>query len=79
MSIMVVINALIVYGFAFLPDTSLTVWTITDNLAVKFQQDGLSRFFSCLIASVWALVVHFTRLNISSTKAQKNGIWRFIP
>ena len=56
MSIMVVINALIVYGFAFLPDTSLTVWTITDNLAVKFQQDGLSRFFSCLIASVWALV-----------------------
>ena len=59
MSIMVVINALIVYGFAFLPDTSLTVWTITDNLAVKFQQDGLSRFFSCLIASVWALVTFY--------------------
>lgn len=58
-SIMVVINALIVYGFAFLPDTSLTVWTITDNLAVKFQQDGLSRFFSCLIASVWALVTFY--------------------
>lgn len=58
-SAVVVINALIVYGFAFLPDTSLNIWTITDNLAVKFQQDGLSRFFSCLIASVWALVTFY--------------------
>lgn len=58
-SIIVVINALMVYGFAFLPDTSLSVWTITDNLAIKFQMDGISRFFSCLIASIWALVTFY--------------------
>lgn len=58
-SVIVVVNALMVYGFAFLPDTSLSVWTITENLAIKFQMDGISRFFSCLIASVWALVTFY--------------------
>lgn len=59
-SAVVVIDALMVYALAaFVPDTTLTVWTISGSLEVGFQLDGLARFFSCLIVSVWALVAFF--------------------
>lgn len=58
-SAVVIIDALMVYAIAFLPDTDLTVWTISGSLSIGFQLDGLSRFFSCLIVSVWALVAFF--------------------
>ena len=35
------------------------MWTITENLSITFYMDGMARFFSCLIASVWALVAFY--------------------
>ncbi len=58
-SVVVVVNALLVYGLAFLPDVGVSVWTITENLSITFYMDGMARFFSCLIASVWALVAFY--------------------
>lgn len=58
-SAVVIIDALMVYALAFLPDTSITVWTISGSLSIGFQLDGIARFFSCLIVSVWALVAFF--------------------
>lgn len=58
-SAVVIIDALMVYALAFLPDITLTVWTISGNLSVGFQLDGIARFFACLIVTVWALVAFF--------------------
>ena len=58
-SAVVIIDALMVYALAFMPDTSFTLWTISGSLEIMFQIDGISRFFSCLIVSVWALVAFF--------------------
>nr|MCR5447986.1 hypothetical protein [Solobacterium sp.] len=58
-SVIVIINALMVYALAFMPDTSFTLWTISGNITMGYQIDGVSRIFSCLIASVWALVAFF--------------------
>ena len=58
-SIIVIINAAVVYGLAFIPDAELEVWNIADTMVVRFHQDGMSKFFACLIASIWVLVAFF--------------------
>ena len=58
-SVIVIINAAVVYGLAFIPDADLEVWNIADTMVVTFHQDSMSKFFACLIASIWVLVAFF--------------------
>lgn len=58
-SVIVVINALIVYGLAFIKEARFDVWKITDTMQITFNQDGMGKFFACLIATIWVLVVFF--------------------
>ena len=58
-SAIVVINALIVYGIAFIPDCGFNAWSIADTMLITFHQDGMGKFFACLIATIWMLVTFF--------------------
>ena len=58
-SVIVLINAGLVYAIAFAPDITFNVWSISDTMLITFHQDAMSRFFACTVASIWVLVVFF--------------------
>ena len=58
-SAIVIINAALVIGLAFIPDLSFDVWSISDTMLITFKQDVMSKFFAVLVSAIWVLVAFF--------------------
>ena len=58
-SAIVLINAGIVIGLAFIPDLTFDVWNISDTMLITFKQDMMSKFFAVLVSAIWVLVAFF--------------------
>ena len=50
------ISALRALAAALKGDTSLTLWRLTDTIAIQLRTDGVARFYMAFISVVWVLV-----------------------
>ena len=51
-----IISALFALLCAFSSEASVTLWQLTDRIAIQLKTDGLARFYLVFISIVWAMV-----------------------
>ena len=50
------VSALCALAAALKGDQSLTLWRLTDTIAIQLRTDGVARFYMAFISVVWVLV-----------------------
>ena len=67
-----VVSALFALFCAFSSEESLTLWQLTDQIAIALKTDGLARFYLAFISIVWVMVgVYSTAYNAHDTHARR--------
>jgi len=67
-----VVSALFAFLCTFGSEESLTIWQLTDKIAVVLKTDGLARFYMGFISIVWLLVgIYSTAYNAHDSHARR--------
>ena len=56
----VLLEVLFVWYLCLTQNRQMTFWHMSENVFISFQNDGLSRFFACLISIIWCLAAVYS-------------------